>query len=351
MDEPIRALSWSQTADGRPLGRIVTIPTRMSPRDYELNIRVISPRLLGELLRAPEDVVILEQPNLATLYALLSKLVRRRKVVTLIEGDYKHLGKTGTTPPKVAFRWLLAHFVDLLITNSEDAEAYVKRTLRMPSHKVVVGWWLAGLPPTVAAEPPPKELLEGCEGPLFLTACQLIPRKGVDLLIDAIALYRKREGPCTLWIVGEGPEHDRLVERSKELGVEQAVHFLGHRDHARFKGLLEACDAFVFPSLRDFVGRVVAEALSVGVPVVASRLTGAADVLVIDGANGVTVDPRHTEGFVDGLRRTVEPQMIRRLREGAQITRPELLPEAAARVLCGAASRVREDAKPRAGIP
>ena len=57
------------------------------------------------------------------------------------------------------------------------------------------------------------------------------------------------------------------------------------------KGALQACQAFVFPTLQDFIGRVVVEALTAGAPVVVSPMTGAVGTIVHDGVNGIVVDP------------------------------------------------------------
>ena len=64
-----------------------------------------------------------------------------------------------------------------------------------------------------------------------------------------------------LWILGDGPEDDSLIELARRLEVDDAVAFLGTVDHESLKGVLEACDVFVFPTLSDFTGRVAVEAL------------------------------------------------------------------------------------------
>ena len=127
-------------------------------------------------------------------------------------------------------------------------------------------------------------------------------------MIEAIATYRREFGPCVLWILGEGPEKTSLVELARRLEVDDAVAFLGTVDHEGLKGALEACDLFVFPTLGDFIGRVAVEALTAGVPVVVSPMTGAAKTIVQDGVNGVVVDPRDTHALAAALHRAADPQ-------------------------------------------
>ena len=207
---------------------------------------------------------------------------------------------------------------------------------------------LAAHPPAVAPAP------EGV--PLFVCAGRLIPQKGTDLVIRALAVYRRRFGPCVLWIIGDGPERECLVQLSRQLGVEDAVIFLGTVDHQALKGAFQACQAFVFPTLQDFTGRVVVEALSAGAPVVASPMTGAVGTIVHDGVNGIVVDPRDASALAEAMHRAADPDTSRALREGVRRTSPALRPEAASQVVLSAVARARAAtprrmrSKPSAGV-
>ena len=167
------------------------------------------------------------------------------------------------------------------------------------------------MPPGQKARVPPNAptVPEGI--PRFVCAGRLIQPKGVDLLIQAIAAYRREFGPCALWIVGDGPEKSSLAELARRLEVDDAVAFLGTVDHEGLKGALDACDVFVFPTLRDLTGRVAVEALTAGVPVVVSPMTGAAGTIVQDGVNGIVVDPRDTHALAEALHRAADPQTSR----------------------------------------
>ena len=183
--------------------------------------------------------------------------------------------------------------------------------------------------------------------PLFLCAGRLIPQKGTDLLIRALAVYRRRFGPCVLWVIGDGPERESLVQLSRRLGVEDAVIFLGTVDHEALKGAFQACQAFVFPTLQDFTGRVVVEALSVGAPVVVSPMTGAVGTIVHDGVNGIVADPRDASALADAMHRAADPETSRALREGVRRTAAVLRPDAAGQVVLSAVVRARAAARRR----
>src|SRR5574341_579806 len=324
----VRELAWAEQRDGqRPLGRFVELGRR-GGRQHPMSVKLVSPRLLARFTRAAEEVVIVYELGLVGLYAGLSKLVRRRRLISLVEGDYRHLGRTGTAGVKVALRRLAARFVDLFVANNAPAREYLVDILKVPRSRIVTGWWLAGLPEELeprlpaGADPVPDGT------PLLVCASRLIAPKGVDLLLEALAVYRLQAGPCMLWIIGDGPEREPLGRLARRLGIEDSVAFLGTVDPGELKGALQACDALVFPTLQDLVGRVVVEALTVGVPVVLSPMTGAAGTIVQDGVNGLIVHPRDHHALAGALARVVDPEAARPLREGARRTGAALTPDA-----------------------
>lgn len=96
----------------------------------------------------------------------------------------------------------------------------------------------------------------------------LVPIKAVDLALRAAALIL-RMGRASFTIVGDGPERPRLEQLARSLGIEKVVLFCGMLPHAEAMRRLGAADVLVFPSVREFGGAVVFEALAMGaVPVV-----------------------------------------------------------------------------------
>ena len=328
----VREVRWTQAQDGkRPLGRMVTVGRRRAGREHPITIKVVGPRLFMKFVRAPEDVIVVYELGLVGLYAGLSKALRRgRKVVSLVEGDYQHLGRTGTAAFKLPVRRLAARLVDVFVANNELARDYVAGTLNIPAGRIVVGWWLAGLPPDLEPSVPPGVAPVPDGTPLFVSAGRLIPPKGVDLLIEGVAAYRHQFGPCMLWVIGDGPERAALAELARRRHLEGSVAFLGPVDHAGFKGALQACQAFVFPTLWDLIGRVAVEALTAGAPVVVSPMAGAVGTIVHDGVNGIVVDPHDARALAAAMHRAADPETARTLHEGVRRLNPPLLPDAAA---------------------
>ena len=139
----------------------------------------------------------------------------------------------------------------------------------------------------------------------------LIPRKGLDLLLGA--LYRIKDIPFTLNIVGNGTE----AEKADMIGL---IHDLGLDEKVRFSGflsgdaLLEAyreASVFVFPTREDCFGLVLLEAMAAGLPVISSRYAGASADLVKFNRNGFIIDPTDPVRFSKVLKKVLKNKEMR----------------------------------------
>jgi 1,2-diacylglycerol 3-alpha-glucosyltransferase len=100
---------------------------------------------------------------------------------------------------------------------------------------------------------------------LVLCVSRVAKEKQLELAIDALALARGMR----LAIVGDGPNRAALEARAVRLGVRERVHFTGALDPLLLPDVYASSDAFVFPSVTETQGLVLAEALACGLPVVA----------------------------------------------------------------------------------
>lgn len=123
----------------------------------------------------------------------------------------------------------------------------------------------------------------------FLCVGQLIPRKGVDLLITAFSALKHKYPNTRLTLIGDGPQRQSLEHLSRELGCDGKVMFKGNIPYDELPREMVLHDVFVFPTRLDVFGLVVAEAIACGLPVICSFRAGAARDLVSD--NGIIVDP------------------------------------------------------------
>lgn len=104
---------------------------------------------------------------------------------------------------------------------------------------------------------------------------QLIPRKGLDNLLKAVSLLQSRN--CELYLIGDGPERERLEHIAEEKKIREKVHFLGFQTD-RLKFLL-GFDVLILPSRLEGIPRCLMEAMAAGVPVVASDIPGCNDLI------------------------------------------------------------------------
>lgn len=108
----------------------------------------------------------------------------------------------------------------------------------------------------------------------FVSAGNLIERKRFDLLIEAFAEISHDDEQVDLTIMGEGPERKKLQGLVSHLGIENHVKFFGRYERRDFARELASADAFALASRSETFGVVYAEALSMGIPVVATRCGG-----------------------------------------------------------------------------
>ncbi len=146
------------------------------------------------------------------------------------------------------------------------------------------------------------------EHKMLLFVGRIEPLKGIDTLLEAIALIRQQrpqlcEGVC-LSIIGGDP-HDladentelaRLRDLSQALGLHDLVTFLGAKDQDRLRYYYNAAEALIMPSDYESFGMVALEAMACGTPVIASEVGGLV-YLIRDGYNGFHVPVREPEAL------------------------------------------------------
>lgn len=115
------------------------------------------------------------------------------------------------------------------------------------------------------------------DAPLALVVSRLAREKNLELAIDALA-YSRVAG-TRLAIVGDGPHRTALEERARRTGVGARIRFVGALPPAALPDVYASGDAFVFPSVTETQGLVLAEALAAGLRVVAVDTPASRDVL------------------------------------------------------------------------
>lgn len=135
-------------------------------------------------------------------------------------------------------------------------------------------------------------------GKNLLYVGSLIGRKGLDLLIPALAMT---DPEIKLIIVGEGGEEQALRQQIAELGLDGRVVFRGFLEGAELNACYEECDAFVIPTREDCYGLVILEAMCASLPVIASKYADGAFDIMENGVHGAIVDPYQTKELAEAI--------------------------------------------------
>ncbi len=153
--------------------------------------------------------------------------------------------------------------------------------------------------------------LLGCVG-------YLLPEKGHQLLIRALAPVLARYPDCRLLLAGDGPCRAALQRLAAESGVERAVEFAGHVEDVA--AVYRSLDVFLFPSLAEPLGSALLTAMAYGLPAVALA-RGAVPEVIEDGRNGLLVAAPEPEAFAAAVLRLLdEPALAARLGAAARQT-------------------------------
>lgn len=151
-------------------------------------------------------------------------------------------------------------------------------------------------------------------GPVICAVALLHHRKGLDTLVAAAPAILASHPDAQLAIWGDGPELSALQALAGQLGVAHAVHFLGRC--ADPIAALRCATVFVHPARAEAFPYVILEAMSVGLPIVATDVGGVGEA-VLDGQTGVLVPPGESEALSHALIGMLE-HPDRRSRMGAQ---------------------------------
>ncbi len=173
--------------------------------------------------------------------------------------------------------------VDQVITPSEASKKWLLRhSVKTPLSVVPTG-----VPPPPMVDRAESRAKFGIrpEERVLLYAGRMATEKNIDLILKAFEIANRSVERLRLLLVGDGPARRDLSERARALRIGDKVKFVGSVSRAEIDAYYAAADLFVFSSMTETQGLVIAEAMSHGLPVVAVHGGGASENIV-DGLNG-----------------------------------------------------------------
>jgi glycosyltransferase involved in cell wall biosynthesis len=224
-----------------------------------------------------------------------------------------------TIPRKYAMymRWLIKRVVkraDRVISVSENTKNDMVQILNLDPDKITVVHEAAQPDFRVVKD---KELIEatcrryGINGPFIYHVGNIEPRKNLVRLMKAYLLLRDRlKGKVKLVITGQkGWLTKKLFRNLGGVDLSEDVIFTGYAPSSDLPVLMNAAEAFIFPSLYEGFGLPVLEAMSCGTPVVTSNISSLPEI--VDDA-AVLVDPYLEDSIAEGILNVLEDSDLRK---------------------------------------
>lgn len=197
----------------------------------------------------------------AWLYPLLQQIIRFvwRRAAAVVPNSQGLLELAQRTDPKQAF---------VIIENGVDTKHFVPDPAKRPTDAFIV----------------------------TPGASRVTERKGLNYLIEAIAILAPKYPELRLKVMGDGNAKPSLEALVKEKGLEEKVQFLGRIPREETKGYYQEASLFVLPSLNEGMSNAMLEALASGLPIISTPTGGAAE-LVEEGKNGKIIPEKSVEAI------------------------------------------------------
>jgi glycosyltransferase involved in cell wall biosynthesis len=279
---------WGQHAAGESLRQKLL----ERPRDVLSVYRAVR--------RQPFDVCVVKTSHdwrtlLRDIPVALALRRRGRPIVLQLHGSLAStLDGPGAWALKLATRLLLALVDGVMVLSTEEQRQW-QAFRRLPPVFVVKNPYLP------APEAPPRGAEVDGRSPRVLFVGRLIEAKGVFALVDALS----QSPPQLRWdlvVVGEGDEEAELRERVRSLGLGDRVTLTGYLTGSALTDRYRDATVFALPTTWDEgFPTVLAEAMDAGLPIVTTRIRGAADYLEA-GENALFVAPRDVGALVEAIR-------------------------------------------------
>jgi glycosyltransferase involved in cell wall biosynthesis len=267
----------------------------------------ISPRIIWRLLRARPDVIISGGYSIPSFYACLYCKLSGAKLIIFSDGTPDYERKLGRLQ-QIARKVLVPRASGFIAKSKPAADRFEELGAK---GRIFLAPHTTNLAPLLAVGAT-RDWSDRAELRLLCVG-RLIPRKGVQHLIRALAGMRPVRQPVSLTIVGSGPQQDELEALARSLEV-RGIRFAGFVDQDKLPIHYAAADVFVLPTLDDPFGMVLLEAAASGLALVASKHAGATLDLVQDGESGLVFDPQDEQALSELIARLADsPALVRQL--------------------------------------
>jgi rhamnosyl/mannosyltransferase len=269
----------------------------------------ICPTFPAVLARTPRDITVIHEPNPA---ALVSDWITRGRgpLVVWFHSEVVRARWKYNILYRPFLRRALTR-ADRIVVSSPRLADHARELADFRSKCVVIpfGIDVERLEATPAVTARAAQIVAEHPGPRVLFIGRLVPYKGVDVLLDAMASVPR----ATALILGDGPLRGELAARAAASGVAGRVRFLGALPDAEVVAHLHACDVFVLPSVsrQETFGVAQLEAMACGRPVVSTDLETGVPWVNQHEVTGLVVPPGNSERLSDALGTLLSDEALR----------------------------------------
>jgi glycosyltransferase involved in cell wall biosynthesis len=226
-------------------------------------------------------------------------------------------------------RWLIPGYrktyreADLILAGSTYTRDWIQKAFEIKSDRIDL-LYENGLESSFFASKPrtmPSDPLR------LLFVGRLVPYKAADMLIEAILqLPPADRARVHLTIVGDGPQRQTLERQVAGRSLEAQATFTGWVPQGKTRDYYEDADVFCFPSIREFGGAVVLEAMACGLPCIVADYGGIGEYVTAE--TGFKIEPRSRNDLIQGITQAIQvllhqPERYAKLSQGA-LLRAEL---------------------------
>jgi glycosyltransferase involved in cell wall biosynthesis len=294
-----------ETLDG------ITIFRLPYPRRRLLDSIVVPLRLASFLLDHARDFRVLHVQGISlsgALATILARVLGKRTYFAVMGSEDQYIRASTRVPEAILFRFY-AHAHGAVALNGQTRHYLIENRIPMGRIRIVP----CGVD-TAQFKPSARKSHRDANGLTAVYVGRLVPGKGLSYLLQAWAQVVTRYPSATLLLVGDGPLRRELEEQAESLNVQSRVRFLGARQDVHL--ILQEADLAISPSLSEGLSNSILEAMASGLPVVATRIPGTAE-LIEDGRTGILVQPADSEDLARGILSLLADADMRR-RLGAQ---------------------------------
>lgn len=292
-------------------------PDKCIPIDFERNPFSLSNLDCAKQLRKLIDkelygLVICNTPIIGVYTRIICRKRRKYngiKVMYIAHGFHFYKGSSlKNWLLYFPIEWALAPLTDVIVTINKEDYNLAKKWFKAKQVEYITGigvdtdkYRLANKSDTIRSE------LGIPEESIFLFSIgELYPRKNHKVIINALGKLKRED--LYYVICGNGILYEELQDLCKKNNIQDKVVFAGYRTDIPV--ILKSADIFCFPSVREGLGLAGIEAMSSGLPLITSNITGINDYMV-QGKTGFVCSPHYVEQFANAIELLADNETLR----------------------------------------